>query len=190
VGFVSAMPSGPSIISEERIKKLTTYAPKDVDTFLLTSHKDTIKIAEQWKYCGTKTIQLCRPIEPREILHLSSLIPEAQIVSVVHVQNKAVVGRALRLSRVSHAILLDTGDLKAPIPELGGTSRTHDWNVSRLIRQTVPTTMWLAGGLNSHNVKQALSVVRPDGVDVCSGVRTEGRLNINKLSAFIKEVTC
>lgn len=188
VGFVSSMPNGPGIIREEKIRKLAAYAPKDVNTFLLTSHKDTAKIAEQWKYCGTRTIQLCRPMETKGILHLRSLVPMARIVTVIHVQDRTALNRALRVSSVSHAILLDTGDLESPIQKLGGTGRTHDWNISRLIKQRTPTTAWLAGGLNLHNIKHALKAVYPDGIDVCSGVRTNGKLDQKKLSGFIEEV--
>jgi phosphoribosylanthranilate isomerase len=50
---------------------------------------------------------------------------------------------------------------------------------------TVP--VYLAGGLNAENVRGAIDAVRPFGVDICSGVRTNGKLDPAKLANFIKE---
>lgn len=51
--------------------------------------------------------------------------------------------------------------------------------------EAVDTPVFLAGGLNSDNVEEAIEKVRPFGVDVCSGVRTSGKLDSEKLRAFI-----
>jgi phosphoribosylanthranilate isomerase len=74
------------------------------------------------------------------------------------------------------------------VKELGGTGRTHDWRLSRAIRDAVPVPVFLAGGLNAANVGDAIRAVAPFGVDVCSGVRTAGRLDEAKLSAFVDAV--
>ena len=72
--------------------------------------------------------------------------------------------------------------------ELGGTGRRHDWQLSREIRERAPVPVFLAGGLGPHNVREAIEAVGPYGLDVCSGVRTEGRLDPRKLEAFMREV--
>ena len=64
----------------------------------------------------------------------------------------------------------------------------HDWYLSRKIRDTVKIPVYLAGGLNSGNVVSAIKKVLPFGVDLCSGVRTEGKLDINKLKEFFNKV--
>ncbi|MFO1285440.1 MAG: hypothetical protein U1F25_18110 [Rubrivivax sp.] len=62
--------------------------------------------------------------------------------------------------------------------QLGDTGRTHDWSLARRIRDAVqPLPLWLAGGLHAGNVGEAVARVRPHGVDLCSGVRSEGRLD-------------
>ena len=87
------------------------------------------------------------------------------------------------------AILLDSGDPSLRVKELGGTGRVHDWGMSRRIRESVDVPVILAGGLDPDNVADAISGVKPYAVDVCSGVRTGGRLDESKLREFIKRVT-
>jgi phosphoribosylanthranilate isomerase len=64
----------------------------------------------------------------------------------------------------------------------------HNWELSRQVRISSKCPVFLAGGLKPENVRQAIETVRPFGVDVCSGVRTEGNLDIQKLENFFKEV--
>jgi phosphoribosylanthranilate isomerase len=104
------------------------------------------------------------------------------------VQNGEAVGEALRVAPDVDAILLDSGRPTARVPELGGTGRVHDWEVSRRVVGAVDRPVWLAGGLNPDNVADAIATVRPFGVDVCSGVRTDGGLDPVKLEAFVRAV--
>jgi phosphoribosylanthranilate isomerase len=85
-------------------------------------------------------------------------------------------------------LLLDSGNPGLPVRELGGTGRVHDWSLSRRIVADSPVPVFLAGGLNPGNVEEAIRQVRPFGVDVCTGVRTEGRLDEAKLREFCRAV--
>jgi phosphoribosylanthranilate isomerase len=82
-----------------------------------------------------------------------------------------------------HALLLDSGDTTLPVKLLGGTGRTHDWATSRRIRDAVDVPVFLAGGLTAINVAEAVATVEPFGLDLCSGVRTDHRLDPAKLGA-------
>jgi phosphoribosylanthranilate isomerase len=84
--------------------------------------------------------------------------------------------------------LLDSGNQKLAVKELGGTGRCHDWKISRSIREKIQVPLFLAGGLNAENVRDAIQQVQPWGVDLCSGVRTNGRLDESKLARFMKSV--
>ena len=188
VGFVSSMPSGPGIISDEEIKALAEYTPKDINTFLLTSLTDPEEISNQWLYCSTKTVQLCSPMIPDSVSGLRDIASGIEIVPVVHVEDSGALSKAMSLSNVGDGVLLDSGSNNSVTPRLGGTGETHNWNISKSIKENISKPLWLAGGLNSDNVVEAMDVVRPDGIDVCSGVRLNGALDKRKLSEFINAI--
>ncbi|MFX5705237.1 hypothetical protein ABTE52_19850, partial [Acinetobacter baumannii] len=75
-----------------------------------------------------------------------------------------------------------------PVAELGGTGRAHDWAVSAAFVRATEKPVFLAGGLTAANVAEAIGQVRPYGVDLCSGVRTGGQLDPQKLFAFVTAV--
>ncbi|HNL40150.1 MAG TPA: hypothetical protein PKH43_13465, partial [Saprospiraceae bacterium] len=82
------------------------------------------------------------------------------------------------------ALLLDSGNPNLAVKELGGTGRVHNWAISRRIVEQSGVPVFLAGGLRPDNVQAAVEAVQPWGLDLCSGVRTEGRLDEQKLAAF------
>ena len=96
------------------------------------------------------------------------------------------IDEALEAAELAHALLLDSGNPRMAVKELGGTGRTHNWDLSKRIVQQSGKPVFLAGGLNSGNVAEALEKVQPFGIDVCSGVRTHGYLDPVKLEAFFK----
>ena len=87
-----------------------------------------------------------------------------------------------------NALLLDSGNQQLAVKELGGTGRTHDWGLSRRIVAQTDKPVFLAGGLKAENVRAAVEAVRPFGLDVCSGVRTGGRLDEGKLAALFAQI--
>jgi phosphoribosylanthranilate isomerase len=107
---------------------------------------------------------------------------------VIHVTGPESVDEAIAVAPHVDAILLDSGNQSLAIKELGGTGRTHDWSLSRRIREAIDVPLFLAGGLNQMNVAAAIREVQPFGIDVCSGLRTEGDLDPQKLSAFIRAI--
>jgi phosphoribosylanthranilate isomerase len=111
-----------------------------------------------------------------------------KIVQVIHVTGEESLDEALALAKDVDALLLDSGNPRLPVKELGGTGRRHDWAISRRIVESSRVPVYLAGGLNTSNVAEAIGTVGPFGVDVCSGVRTNGFLDTDKLSAFMEKV--
>jgi len=92
------------------------------------------------------------------------------------------------MGREADALLLDSGNQALAVKELGGTGRRHDWRISRQIREEVGVPLFLAGGLDPGNVAAAIAEVGPFGLDICSGVRTDGRLDPRKLEAFFAAI--
>lgn len=188
VGLVSRMPSGPGPIPESRIRDIVPTVSPGVATFLLTSETTAEPIIAQQRYCGTNTLQLVDQVGPGVHDRLREALPGIRIVQVIHVTDDGALAAAREVAPQVDAILLDSGNPSLKTKELGGTGRAHDWVVSRKIRDAVQVPVWLAGGLNQHNVAQAIAQVQPFGVDVCSGLRTEGRLDSTKLEAFMRAV--
>ena len=188
LGLVSEMPSGPGVISEKVIKEIANQIPPGISTFLLTSKQNVDEIIEQHRRCGTNTIQLCDRIINGSHLQLKKALPGIKIVQVIHVSEKESIDEAVESSLFVDAILLDSGNQKLTTKELGGTGRTHDWGISRKIVESVKIPVFLAGGLNPQNVQEAILQVKPFGVDVCSGVRTDSKLDEEKLKLFFDNV--
>lgn len=188
LGLVSRMPSGPGVISDREILEILNYVPENVSTFLLTSEITAERIIEQHIKFSTDAIQIVDEVEFDVYDEIKKKFPEVKIVQVVHVTDETSVGYAENVSHFADALLLDSGNPKKETKELGGTGRVHNWFLSRKIRETVKIPVYLAGGLNPGNVVDAIKTVEPFGADLCSGVRTEGRLDINKLREFFKKV--
>lgn len=188
LGFVGEMPSGPGMLTDQRIAELVPFVPPFVVPVLLTSRTDPDAIVEQVARCRVRAVQLCAPLDPPAAARLRGLLPGVACVHVVHVTGPESITEARALAPLADALLLDTGVREGPQRQLGGTGRTHDWMVSREIVRAVTKPVILAGGLEAGNVGAALTTVRPWAVDVCSGVRTEGRLDPVRLSAFFAAV--
>jgi phosphoribosylanthranilate isomerase len=187
LGLVSQMPSGLGVISEARIARIVQEIPPGVSAFLLTSRSDVASIVSQQRRTRVDTIQLVDELPQGVHEELRRALPGVRIVQVVHVTGDESVEQAVSIAPSVDALLLDSGNPRLGVKELGGTGRTHDWSLSRRIRDEVDRPVYLAGGLNPSNVAEAVRQVEPFGLDVCSGVRTDGLLNEDKLEAFIRQ---
>ena len=188
LGLVSAMPSGPGTIPDGLIAHLARLTPLPALSVLLTSRTTTDDIIEQQHRCRASVLQLCDAVTPDTRNALRNALPGIRIMQVVHITDAAAIAEAREASKFSDGLLLDSGQPRAALRSLGGTGRTHDWEISRAIRAAVGLPVFLAGGLTAENVGEAIRRVRPFGVDVCSGVRTEGKLDPEKLRGFVTAV--
>lgn len=188
VGFVSQMPSGPGVLSEDRIAAIAARVPANIQSVLLTSKTDAASIIMQQRRCGVKALQLCDALASAEYVKLRDCLPDIALIQVIHVQGAHSVAEAEACASFVDAILLDSGAPQLPVKELGGTGRTHDWEISAAICRGVQVPVYLAGGLSPENVVTAIRKVQPAGVDVCSGVRSGCKLNAVKLRAFVGNV--
>jgi phosphoribosylanthranilate isomerase len=188
LGLVSAMPSGPGVIEENQIAEIVATIPPSIGSFLLTCQQNVRDIILQHQRCRTNCIQLCDRITSGTYQDLRAALPGISIIQVIHIGGPESVEEALTIAPLVSAILLDSGNQSLKVRELGGTGRTHDWNLSRPIREQVDVPVFLAGGLTPDNVKQAIETVGPFGVDLCSGVRIGGKLDREKLLRFFDAV--
>jgi len=188
IGLVSEMPSGPGVISEDLIKDIASSVPPAINTFLLTSKTDADSIIEQQRKCKTTTLQIVDRVKINVLVKLRKELPAIRLVQVIHVSDEEPITEAKNVAQFVDALLLDSGNQKLKVKELGGTGRTHDWTISRKIRDAVSVPVYLAGGINEMNVVDAAKEVEPFGIDLCSGVRVDGKLNEILLSKLFNEI--
>ena len=190
VGLVSPMPSGPGPISNEKAAEIAAEVPPGIDAFLLTPLQTVEELVEQNRLVKARALQLVDELEPGAHAELRRAMPGVKLVQVVHVVGADSLRQALDVAPHVDAILLDSGNPSLKVKELGGTGRRHDWAISRRIRERVGVPVWLAGGLNPGNAREAIETVQPFALDVCSGLRTgEGYdLDPDKLERFMAEV--
>jgi phosphoribosylanthranilate isomerase len=188
LGLVGAMPSGPGVISDELIREIAGIIPPPIASFLLTSETDAEKIIAHHRNVQTNTVQIVDELQSGSYQQLRQAMPGVKLVQVIHVIDEESVVEAVRISAQVDALLLDSGNPNAAIKTLGGTGNTHDWKLSRAIREQSKVPVFLAGGLKASNVGAAIKEVQPYGLDLCSGVRTDGKLDEGKLKAFFEAV--
>ncbi len=188
LGLVGPMPSGPGIITNELISEIARFVPPAVGSFLLTSETDADAIATHYRKVHTNTIQMVDALQSGDYMTIRALAGPVKLVQVIHVLDESSIDEALRAAQHVDALLLDSGNPNLQVKELGGTGRVHNWALSRRIVDASPVPVFLAGGLHAGNAREALETVQPFGLDLCSGVRTNGQLDPRKLEQFFRAV--
>lgn len=188
LGLVANMPSGPGVISDEEIIAISKSVPPAIATFMLTSETSADEIILHHKRTLTNTIQIVDELTQGTYEKIKEALPAIKIVQVIHVIDEKSIDEAIRISYLVDALLLDSGNPNLAVKELGGTGRVHNWLLSKKIVDQSKVPVFLAGGLTPNNVKQAIEQVQPFGLDLCSGVRTEKKLDPYKLENLFRAV--
>jgi phosphoribosylanthranilate isomerase len=188
VGLVGPMPSGTGIIDLDRARALAAQTPPPVASFLLSCATRAEDLVTEARHVAPTALQIVDAVEPEVHAVLRRELPALKLVQVLHVTGEGTIDEARRIGGLVDALLLDSGAPHAPVRQLGGTGRVHDWSISRRIAETARVPVLLAGGLHAGNVADAIRAVRPFGVDLCTGLRTAGRLDESKLAAFMAAV--
>jgi phosphoribosylanthranilate isomerase len=188
LGLVGKMPSGPGPIDDELIARIARSVPPPIATFLLTSRTDPEDVVSHVLAAGVNTVQLVDAVPDATHAALRRHAPSVRVVQVLHVCDEEVLEDARRLEPAVDAFLLDSGRPSAAVKELGGTGRTHDWQISARLVAAVRRPVFLAGGIRPENVSEAIRTVRPFGIDLCTGVRTGDRLDESRLCSLVSEM--
>lgn len=188
LGLVGEMPSGPGVISDDLIFQIARSMPPAADSFLLTSEQKAEAIIAHHQRVHTSTIQIVDALTEGTYAQIREASPATKLVQVIHVVDESSIDEAIEAAGHVDAILLDSGNPNLQVKELGGTGRTHNWKFSRQIVDAVDKAVFLAGGLHAGNVREAIEYVQPYGLDLCSGVRTSGKLDEKKLADFFVQV--
>ncbi len=188
LGLVANMPSGPGIISDEEIRSISTIIPPGIASFMLTCETSAEAIILHHQQTSTNTIQIVDELKKGTYQQIRAALPAIKLVQVIHVIDESTIDEAIQIAESVDALLLDSGNPNLSIKELGGTGRVHNWTLSKKIVEQSKVPVFLAGGINATNVQQAIEQVQPFGLDLCSGVRTDKKLDPYKLEQFFHAI--
>ena len=168
----------------ETARELVLRLPPFVNSVLVTHLDAEADVAELCRRVGAQVVQLHGEFPVAEIPALRAAFPHLKVVKAVHSEDADSVEAAREAAEHADAVLLDTREGE----HIGGTGKTHDWSLSRRIRERLGDfPVILAGGLTPDNVAAGIRFVGPYGVDVNSGVQQRpGRKNPELVRRFIE----
>ena len=175
LGFICVRQS-PRYVSPEQIRAVvdklptTTAVGQPIDRIGVFADAALSTICKTAEIAALSGIQLHGQELPEFCTQLRQALPNNEIIKTIRVRDPTALSQAELYADCANTLLLDAYDPNA----LGGTGKTLDW--LNLQKHFHPTRPWLlAGGLTPANILDALRQVRPDGIDLSSGVeRTPG----------------
>jgi phosphoribosylanthranilate isomerase len=183
VGFLVGVPSSPRNLTLERAETLLGQVPVFVDSVVVTAPKSIDWLVKLYERLKPSAIQI-HGEEQLDSSKIRDRIKYSRLIKTVYVTEDALNKRVIEDLRTFDAVLLDSFSKG----QYGGTGKTHDWTLSRQIKEAVaPVPLVLAGGLKRENVKEAILTVEPYAVDVASGVEASpGVKDHMKVRAFVE----
>ena len=188
LGFVAAMPSGPGIVSDEVIRTVVPSVPPAVSTFLLTSFSKGAGDCRHVATCATSTVQIVDHIDPAEHVAMAALMPAIRRVQVIHVQGLDALDMIPVYEPMSMPSCSIPASPAAPCANSAARGAPMTGTSAPNSSGARGGRSFLAGGLNPDNAAEAIQRVKPFGLDLCSGLRTDGHLDPAKLAAFMRAV--
>lgn len=187
LGFHVALDGGRSPLTPEKAAEMIKELPDGVASVVVTSVTLPEQLIEIARKTGGAVLQLYGDATPEQIRAVKAELPSIVIWKVLSVSDESSIDKAKEYEGVADAIALDT--LNKATGACGGSGKTHDWNISKKIVESVSIPVVLAGGLTPDNVGEAIRTVHPAGVDVNSGISNpDGSKDIEKVEAFIAAV--
>ena len=183
VGFVVGAPLSPRNVSLEKAEKLISLVPIFVDSVLVMVPTSTDELSKTCKKLNPNSLQIHGENLPGAF-SLRDKLSNTHLIRAVSANHVSVIKVAADASKLFDAILIDT----CTDGKYGGTGVTHDWELSKRVRQIIhPMPLILAGGLSPENIRDAVNTVQPYAVDVSSGVEQKpGFKDERKVMEFIK----
>lgn len=185
VGFIV----GTTGIAEDKIdvdsaRTIIESLPLFVSRVLVTHLTDETQIADLAVSLRVDTVQIQDFVPPESVVRIRRQLPSCMLIKTVHVVTEAQTFQMMHdFEPVVDMLLLDS----RTTDRLGGTGLVHDWNISEQAVRLARVPVILAGGLTDTNVYDAVSQTRPFGVDVNTGVETDGWKDPSKAQKFVSE---
>jgi phosphoribosylanthranilate isomerase len=143
----------------------------EVNTVAADCGLDWVQLSgdERWEYCQ----EIEKPVI--KAIHISPEWDEGELLAYLENGQRELGSR-------SPVYLLDT----FVEHQYGGTGQAFAWEIAKLAAAKYPVI--IAGGLRPENVREVVSSLKPWGVDVSSGVESEGVKDVDKIKAFVQAV--
>lgn len=171
-------------VDKVKAKEITDFVDKRCDVSLVTHLTNANEIIELTKFIGNNIIQLHSAIEEDEVEKIHNALPNIKLVRLIHISKDGKICTDYKKMKYADYYLFDSFNLKTN--QVGGTGLTHDWKKSAELIKELDKPVFLAGGLNPDNVKEAIFLAHPYGVDVNSGCKNEfGKKDKNKVKEFV-----
>ena len=185
LGFHVALDGGRSPLTPEEAAYMIKTLPKGVTPVVVTSATMPAQLIEIAKKTGARVLQLYGDVSVEAMREVKQTVPYMELWKVLNVSDESSIAKAKEYEGAADAIALDTLNKETGVR--GGSGKTHDWNISKQIVESVSIPVVLAGGLTPENVAEAIMTVHPAGVDVNSGISNpDGSKDIEKVQAFVK----
>jgi phosphoribosylanthranilate isomerase len=184
VGFVFA-PS-PRRVEADQVRQISQGLPAELEKYGVFVDAGFDEIVSTVEKCGLTGVQLHRSADEGVPLRLKQHF--AGRINILQVLNYKALGFEQQLKDLSQnedPVLVDSSTAKA----VGGTGTSFDWHDARSALQRIAPKLRLiaAGGLAPENVKDAIEILQPWGVDVVSGVESKpGKKDPKRVQAFIE----
>jgi phosphoribosylanthranilate isomerase len=165
LGFI-CVPASKRYVTTERLAEITTPLASTVERIGVFMNAPCQVIGTIVKNCQLSGVQLHGQESTGYCAELREILPNIKLIKAIPVKSPADLDWAISYQEVVDTLLLDAYD-----PHMaGGTGKQINWTSLKGFQPTIP--WWLAGGLNHTNVLSALSLAKPDGIDLSSGVES------------------
>jgi phosphoribosylanthranilate isomerase len=182
LGFICVQQS-PRYVTPERLRSITEVLPASVAKIGVFMNADLDSLAEFVITTGLTAVQLHGGEEQDYCKALRQILPQTEIIKAFRIRRTDDLEWAESFAEDVDWFLLD-----AYHPDMGGgTGQTLDWTNLDSFRPSKP--WFLAGGLNPGNVREALALTNPDGIDLSSGVEVRpGEKDMGAIAALFDQL--
>ncbi|MGB4503671.1 MAG: phosphoribosylanthranilate isomerase [Syntrophaceticus sp.] len=194
-GVIVDVPYSPRTLNMETAASLLKDAP--LPGVALVFQKNLQQIENLVELCQPQAVQFLSPVPLEWLQELKMHFPEvgwwqslflpAAEINTTHPDIKELQLQMQELARAgADVLIIDTAVKRAGKTRYGGTGQTSNWELACSLVETSPLPVFLAGGIKPSNIMTALDIVRPQGIDLCSGVEVRpGRKDPAKLQELI-----
>ncbi|MCM8800472.1 MAG: phosphoribosylanthranilate isomerase [Candidatus Omnitrophica bacterium] len=178
LGFIFYKKS-PRYISAQRAKQIIRNLPKKIKKIgVFVNAKEKI-IKDIARICKLDLLQFHGDESPR----FCQQFKDYPVIKAFRIKDRIDLSEILSYN--TSAYLFDTF-VKS---KSGGTGKHFNWDLLKAIRDKIRKPIFLSGGLDLRNVKEAIKLIRPDWVDVSSSLEIKpGKKDPHKIIRFIKAV--